>query len=116
MSRPISLKRKTKEQSLVLAALLVVLILATWEFFVPTLSILLLVFAGLLFGVFVHDITAWPAMHTTVSYPASFRSFNARSFIATDLGDGGTARVGRIRRVDRCDDGGAVGGGGDRAH
>ena len=52
--------------------LLLALVLATAGLLVPTLSVVLLVFAGLLFGVFVHAISDWPAQHLPISYRSSF--------------------------------------------
>ncbi len=72
MNKPITLNRVTNSQIFGLALILAALVLATAGLFTPILSILLLVFAGLLFGVFVHAVSAWPAKHTPLSYRVSF--------------------------------------------
>ncbi|TWU38813.1 hypothetical protein Q31b_38910 [Novipirellula aureliae] len=72
MNNPIVINRATNKQIFLIAVLLGMLVLATAGLFVPTLSILMLIFAGLLFGVFVHSISAWPASHTALSYRSSF--------------------------------------------
>ncbi len=59
-------------QVLIFATLLAALVLATAGLFTPTLSVLLLVFAGLLFGVFVNAMSALPARITPLSYRTSF--------------------------------------------
>ncbi len=72
MNQPITLNRATNKQVFAIAVLLASLVLATAGLFVPTLSILMLILAGLLFGVFVHSISAWPAKHTPLSYRSSY--------------------------------------------
>lgn len=53
---------------LVFALLLLALILAAADLLVVTISILLLIFAGLLFGVFIHGLASWVARRTPVPY------------------------------------------------
>lgn len=48
--------------------LFILLILAVAGHFVAVVSVLLLIFAGLLFGLFVHSIAAWPAKRSFLSY------------------------------------------------
>lgn len=52
-----------------LAALLV---LAAANLFVPVISVLLLVFAGILFGVFLNGVSQWIANHTPLGYRGSY--------------------------------------------
>lgn len=72
MNKPTFLNRITNAQFSVIVLLLCALILANAGLFVPTLSVLMLIFAGLLFGVFVHSISFWPTKHTQLSYHSSF--------------------------------------------
>ncbi len=72
MNRLSDSPRATKAEVFVITVLLTALVLATAGLLVPTLSILMLVCAGLLFGVFVHALAAWPAHHTPLSYQGSF--------------------------------------------
>src|SRR6056297_1024611 len=53
---------------LLIALLLFGVILATANLFVMVISVLLLVFAGILFGIFIHGVSNWPAAHTRLSY------------------------------------------------
>ena len=59
-------------QMTLLAALLLCVALAMAELFVVSLSVALLIFAGLLFGVFLHALSDWPARHTPVPYRVSY--------------------------------------------
>lgn len=53
---------------LLFTLLLLGVILATANLFVMVVSVLLLVFAGILFGIFVHGLSSWPASRTRLSY------------------------------------------------
>lgn len=52
----------------IIVVVLVALVLAISQTLVMTLSILLLVFAGLLFGIFIHAIASWPARKLQLPY------------------------------------------------
>lgn len=56
----------------VLAILLVTLVLATADLLIPAVNVLLLVFAGLLFGLLLHGIAGWIAKHTPASYRVAY--------------------------------------------
>jgi len=58
--------------TVVFTVLFVALVLATADLLVITASALLLIFAGLLFGVFVHALSRWPAKYLPLSYHASY--------------------------------------------
>ncbi len=66
--------------------LLIALVLATAGLLVPTLSIVLLIFAGLLFGVFVHAISDWPTQHLPISYRISFLVVVTLMLLAIGIG------------------------------
>ncbi len=73
-------------QVLIVVILLGALVLATAGLFTPTLSVLLLVFAGLLFGVFVHAMSSWPARNTPLSYRSSFLAVVTLMLISISVG------------------------------
>ncbi len=54
------------------AILLVGLVLATAGLLIPAVNVLLLVYAGLLFGLLVHGIADWIAAHTPASYRVAY--------------------------------------------
>jgi predicted PurR-regulated permease PerM len=64
--------RAPKFQTLLVTLVLLALVLATAELLVPALSVILLTFAGLLFGVFVHGLSEWLANHSSASYRTSY--------------------------------------------
>ena len=55
-----------------LALFAVVVVLAIADLLVMTISVLLLVFAGLLFGIFLHSIASWFAHRTSIPYRWNF--------------------------------------------
>lgn len=55
-----------------LTLLLLALILAVADLFVITTSVLLLIFAGIVFGVFIHGVSDWPGRRTGLSYRAGY--------------------------------------------
>jgi predicted PurR-regulated permease PerM len=57
---------------LLLTALLIGLILSTTGLFVVTLQVLLLIFAGILFGVFLNGFSRWCTRHSPLSYRWSY--------------------------------------------
>ncbi|MGB7327305.1 MAG: AI-2E family transporter [Rubripirellula sp.] len=86
MNKPITLNRASNTQVFVIAMMLMTLILATAGLFVPTLSIVLLVFAGLLFGVFVQAISEWPSRHSPLSYRTSFLAVVTVMLLSISIG------------------------------
>ncbi|EMI18792.1 protein belonging to Uncharacterized protein family UPF0118 [Rhodopirellula maiorica SM1] len=59
-------------RSLLWPLLLVALIFAVADLFIPTVSVLLVVFAGLLFGVFINGLAGFADRHAPLSYRMSF--------------------------------------------
>lgn len=57
---------------MILIVLLLGIILAVADLFVTTLSVALLLFAGVLFGVFLHALSVWPTRYTPISYRVSY--------------------------------------------
>lgn len=72
MNNRLTQNRLSNTQVLGFAVMLVALVLATAGLLLPVLGILLLVFAGLLFGVFIQAVSDWPAKHARLSYRTSF--------------------------------------------
>ncbi|MCM2373035.1 AI-2E family transporter [Aporhodopirellula aestuarii] len=66
------LENTTKSKSLILVTLLVMLVLAAAGVLIQTVNVLLLVLAGVLFGIFVNGIAGWLTKHTPLPYIASY--------------------------------------------
>jgi predicted PurR-regulated permease PerM len=62
------------------------LILAVTDLLVATLSVLLLIFAGLLFGVLVHGLASWPARRIGIPYIACYVGIVILIFAVMGLG------------------------------
>ncbi len=57
---------------IVVVSILIALVLAMSGVFLSTLSVLLLIFAGILFGVLIHAVSVWPARRFPFSYRVTF--------------------------------------------
>lgn len=86
MNKPNTVIRSGNKQGIVVAGLLSALVLATAGLLIPVLSILTLVFAGLLFGVFIHAISDWTAKHTPLTYRSSFLVLVSLMLLAIVIG------------------------------
>ncbi|QDS91222.1 pheromone autoinducer 2 transporter [Rosistilla ulvae] len=76
----------SKAKTSLFALLLIALVLATAGLLVPTLNVSLLILAGLLFGVFVHAISAWSAKKLSLSYRTTYLVVVALMLVAIGLG------------------------------
>ncbi len=73
-------------KAVIISILLGSLVLATAGLFTSVLSVLLLIFAGILFGIFVNAISAWPAKKTPLSYRASFLGVATLTLLSIGIG------------------------------
>ncbi len=73
-------------QLLALGTLLLGLVLAAAGLLISAVNVLLLVFAGLLFGLLIHGISNWLADHTPLSYQSNYMIVVTVFLLATCLG------------------------------
>jgi predicted PurR-regulated permease PerM len=73
-------------RSSIVIVLLAALVLATAGLFTTSVSVLLLVFAGLLFGVFLSGISRWVAKHSPLSYLVSYLTVSGLMFVVAAAG------------------------------
>jgi len=73
-------------RSSIVIVLLAALVLATAGLFTTSVSVLLLVYAGLLFGVFLNGISRWVADRSPLSYLVSYLSVTGLMFVGAAAG------------------------------
>lgn len=78
--------RMPNAKTTLFALLLLALVLATAGLLVPTLNVCLLILAGLLFGVFVHAISAWSANKFSLAYRTTYLMVVGLLLLAIGLG------------------------------